>query len=100
MLSPDFLFPRFLVFPPANPSTLQMFFYPDSLSFSVHIEVFKLKLWNAQVEHQEADEKTVYIRTGIIILFKNIYAVVLNSWVKCLLLHVDLLWSAVQEQEA
>ncbi len=31
MHSPDlkFLFPCFLVFPLANPSTLQMFFYPD-----------------------------------------------------------------------
>ncbi len=38
MLSLDFLFPRFLVFPPANPIAIFHFanvFLPDSLSFSV-----------------------------------------------------------------
>ncbi len=40
MLSPDFWFPRFLVFPPANPSifTLKIFFYPDRFKFGDLLE--------------------------------------------------------------
>ena len=81
MHSPDFLFPRFLVFPPANPST----FYPDSLSFSVQKYYFVRSIMSgtsrSSIEVQ--DEKTGKMRrhAGLIIIMLNYYYIIymLNS---------------------
>ncbi len=57
MLSPDFLFPCFLVFPPANPSN-----FSHCKCFSIQIPFlfqYRSIIFYVQVEHQEAVEEAV-----------------------------------------
>ncbi len=56
MISPDFLFLHFLVFPPANPSNFSL--YPDSLSFSVQIVILYVQSGTSRTSMEVQDEKT------------------------------------------
>ncbi len=66
MLSPDFLFPRFLVFPPANPSNLSHCI----LSGFPFLFQYRSIIFYIEVEHQEAVEEAVEFqdRTGVLLL--------------------------------
>ncbi len=88
MLSPDFLFPRFLVFPPANPSN-----FSHCKCFSIRIPFlfqYRSIIFYVQVEHQEAAEEAVEFqdRTGVLLLL-FIMLNYLNSSLPHIL-HVDL----------
>ncbi len=65
MLSPDFLFPRFLVFPPANPSN-----FSHCKCFSIRIPFlfqYRSTIFYIQVEHQE-EIVEFQDRTGVVLL--------------------------------
>ncbi len=64
MLSPDFVFPCFLVFPPANPSN-----FSHCKCFSIRIQ-YRSIIFYVQVEHQEAVE--FQDRTGVLLLLFTI----------------------------
>ncbi len=67
MLSPDFLFPCFLVYPPANPSN-----FSHCKCFSIRIPFlfqYRSIIFYVQVEHQEAVKEAVEFqdRTGVLL---------------------------------
>ncbi len=77
MLSPDLLFPRFLVFPPANPSNFAHCIIRIPFLFQYRSIIFYV-----QVEHQEAVEEAVEFqdRPGSIIIAVMLnYLIMFNS---------------------
>ncbi len=83
MLSPDFLFPRFLVFPLANPSN-----FSHCKCFSIRISFlfqYRSIIFYVQVEHQEAVEEAVEFqertedKTGLEYIIAVYHVELLNS---------------------
>ena len=98
MDSPDFLFPRFLVFPPANLSnfslfTLQMFFYPYILYIHVYTD-------RVAVAVAVGSDSHVMRFSDLFTLITNHDLVYGNVVVKLKLLYDYMSLSPLQEQHA